>query len=1170
MRRSARERKPVCQVYVPDSPPAVVRRKRKAKLAPAGRVAKRKKQRSGRARPPKKFPAGPFPLGALQDGLKAAAGEFKLSKTILQAVMRARPKPKAFRLLRRNFCRDGHVRQKFLTPLPEGDWPTCGCSAGVGACGPLSNCANRSLFMECLDGKCTAGGACGNGALQRRQFPPTEVYHSGKCGFGLRALSDIGARVVVEEYLGEVIDNRELRKRLSSLGDGGDYYFAELSGNLFLDAGPMGSKARFANHSCAPNCTLEKWSVGGEPRVALVTIRAIKRLEPLCYNYRADDLDGEVLLQRCQCGSDNCCGVIGGQVERSRLEEWEESASQLVRRKRPTGDQVDGLVLEAASLGVPQSQADLCELLAMQAQGRRWLKRLHDIEQEPLAGGMAAYALRHRELMDLVRSAPERPRLSQHATLRSRLNDATAAVKQLRVMRYAVPLQKRRRKGQGPAGDAVGKQAHEGRSAGAAQSNRPAEVTCGSPAVQRTPDDYSERGEAGGHAAPEGEPGRVGPNGRPASPQLPLLRALGPDARATDATSPAPGLGKLLELDALVAAAVCPALPVPLPGFEAVKTALLGAVGVWAGKVQRSLRLKAPVASASDTVQRLRFLEESMEEILYLNELRKEVHEKAPHLDKRWGDVRHLSFLLKVTEDAGLLGIIGTAIPPNAAPLGTAAGTAHGSDPCAGEGGDLSFGHVVAGLVLDPRRGVLRAVDRDGRRYAIDDVVRAPRKEAPRSRRNLPELHCFCGLPETEGASRTLVCCAKCSKWYHPKCVSSSVRAESSRSDFFCPICLLADGVPSTISALPQHMKLRATPTERDAERLVSQGRASLSDLRALLAAADALPVSGLRLVDLVRAVCGAAEGLADAARDVISAGSGFGPDGDAALAAAGIAGRILAELCVLRVSLPSEELALRRMLWTLSARRAVSLAGRCETGARRYATLPEAVRAMRGRRNVEVGLLRALLEAAMALRLGETPLCVALERLLARESEWRKQAGAEWKTLLGSAPALLDEALRLPFDISDGWLLHRLAAAEARASRAAQGDPEGATEGSDAATDSEEDASRCEFCICRGPDDGTFMVGCSGCGEWFHQRCMRFKQREGRAFAKGADFDCIACCEEKGRPFAYVSAFAAAAGHGAPLRKKKDPRRDEGAASKSRAGQEDAASRETPAAETH
>ena len=171
MRRSARERKPVCQVYVPDSPPAVVRRKRKAKLAPAGRVAKRKKQRSGRARPPKKFPAGPFPLGALQDGLKAAAGEFKLSKTILQAVMRARPKPKAFRLLRRNFCRDGHVRQKFLTPLPEGDWPTCGCSAGVGACGPLSNCANRSLFMECLDGKCTAGGACGNGALQRRQFP---------------------------------------------------------------------------------------------------------------------------------------------------------------------------------------------------------------------------------------------------------------------------------------------------------------------------------------------------------------------------------------------------------------------------------------------------------------------------------------------------------------------------------------------------------------------------------------------------------------------------------------------------------------------------------------------------------------------------------------------------------------------------------------------------------------------------------------------------------------------------------------------------------------------------------------------------------------------------------------------------------------------------------------
>lgn len=35
----------------------------------------------------------------------------------------------------------------------------------------------------------------------------------------------------------------------------------------------MGSEARFANHSCSPNCLLQKWSVLGETRVVLVAAR---------------------------------------------------------------------------------------------------------------------------------------------------------------------------------------------------------------------------------------------------------------------------------------------------------------------------------------------------------------------------------------------------------------------------------------------------------------------------------------------------------------------------------------------------------------------------------------------------------------------------------------------------------------------------------------------------------------------------------------------------------------------------------------------------------------------------------------------------------------------------------------------------------------------------------
>jgi SET domain-containing protein len=42
-----------------------------------------------------------------------------------------------------------------------------------------------------------------------------------------------------------------------------DLYFMSLGDGLMLDAKAMGSIARFANHSCDPNCELQKWIVQG-------------------------------------------------------------------------------------------------------------------------------------------------------------------------------------------------------------------------------------------------------------------------------------------------------------------------------------------------------------------------------------------------------------------------------------------------------------------------------------------------------------------------------------------------------------------------------------------------------------------------------------------------------------------------------------------------------------------------------------------------------------------------------------------------------------------------------------------------------------------------------------------------------------------------------------------
>lgn len=31
-------------------------------------------------------------------------------------------------------------------------------------------------------------------------------------------------------------------------------------------------------------------------------------------------------------------------------------------------------------------------------------------------------------------------------------------------------------------------------------------------------------------------------------------------------------------------------------------------------------------------------------------------------------------------------------------------------------------------------------------------------------------------------------------------------------------------------------------------------------------------------------------------------------------------------------------------------------------------------------------------------------------------------------------------------------------------------------------------------YCLCRGPNDGSFMVGCDTCEEWFHGACVKLK----------------------------------------------------------------------------
>ncbi|CAM9292821.1 unnamed protein product, partial [Ectocarpus fasciculatus] len=155
---------------------------------------------------------------------------------------------------------------------------------------------------------------CANTVIQRKAFPSTEVYRTESCGHGLRLLEDVSHGSMIIEYTGEVISGDECDARRRKMKDNEDFYYASLCGGYVLDAKFMGSSARFANHSCKPNCQMRKWVSLGEPRLVLVALMDISAGSDITYNYHchSDGLDQTTKRQVCRCGASNCSGTIGG------------------------------------------------------------------------------------------------------------------------------------------------------------------------------------------------------------------------------------------------------------------------------------------------------------------------------------------------------------------------------------------------------------------------------------------------------------------------------------------------------------------------------------------------------------------------------------------------------------------------------------------------------------------------------------------------------------------------------------------------------------------------------------------------------------------------------------------------------------------------------------------
>lgn len=165
----------------------------------------------------------------------------------------------------------------------------------------------RGLSVSCSKA-CHCSNMCTNRPFRKEKR--IKLVKTELCGWGVVSLEAIKEGEFIVEYIGEVIDDAICEKRLWDMKHRGDhnFYMCEIRRDFVIDATYKGNFARFLNHSCNPNCKLDKWLVDGETRVGIFASRPIEIGEPLTYDYRFVQFGPMV---KCSCGAPNCQGFLG-------------------------------------------------------------------------------------------------------------------------------------------------------------------------------------------------------------------------------------------------------------------------------------------------------------------------------------------------------------------------------------------------------------------------------------------------------------------------------------------------------------------------------------------------------------------------------------------------------------------------------------------------------------------------------------------------------------------------------------------------------------------------------------------------------------------------------------------------------------------------------------------
>ncbi|KAG3246341.1 hypothetical protein PI124_g8933 [Phytophthora idaei] len=166
--------------------------------------------------------------------------------------------------------------------LRKGKNPTCSC---VGLC--LVSCTNRRRRVECGPATCSIGESCSNRTWSTYGYDDVqlEIKLSPIAGYGAFALQPIFAGILVREYVGEIIDEDVKQKWYE---EAFCEYLMVYGPNKYIDAKKFGNDSRFFNHSSAPNCRAEEWTVTGIYRIGIFAIQNIEPGEEITFNYGRD------------------------------------------------------------------------------------------------------------------------------------------------------------------------------------------------------------------------------------------------------------------------------------------------------------------------------------------------------------------------------------------------------------------------------------------------------------------------------------------------------------------------------------------------------------------------------------------------------------------------------------------------------------------------------------------------------------------------------------------------------------------------------------------------------------------------------------------------------------------------------------------------------------------